>query len=251
MKYPGRIIRKGDADTKVVKAIQQRLEQLGIADFDGTGQFGPKTEQAIRLFQARSTDAQGAPLVIDGEVGAITWEALFGIRQIPATDKARGKWLQAMLQTAAGEVGVVEQPAGSNWGTKVKVYLQSVGLTTPNPWCVAFVYWCFDEVAKASNKPNPLPKTGGVLAHWNRTKGTRIPVAEAVNNPAMVKPGQVFVIGFPNGTGHMGIVESVQGGFITVIEGNTNGGGSREGIGVFRRTRKIASINRGFIEYQL
>jgi peptidoglycan hydrolase-like protein with peptidoglycan-binding domain len=54
----------------VVKAIQQRMGQLGIADFDGTGQFGPKTEQAICLFQARRTDAQGAFLAIDGELGS-------------------------------------------------------------------------------------------------------------------------------------------------------------------------------------
>jgi hypothetical protein len=34
------------------------------------------------------------------------------------------------------------------------------------------------------------------------------------------------------------------------IEGNTNDGGSREGIGVFKRdTRLISGINRGFIDY--
>ena len=33
-------------------------------------------------------------------------------------------------------------------------------------------------------------------------------------------------------------------------EGNTNDGGSRDGIGVFRRqARKIAQINKGFIDY--
>lgn len=37
---------------------------------------------------------------------------------------------------------------------------------------------------------------------------------------------------------------------LETIEGNTNDGGSRDGIGVFRRTgRTIASINRGFINY--
>ncbi|TAD81184.1 MAG: CHAP domain-containing protein, partial [Bacteroidetes bacterium] len=48
-----------------------------------------------------------------------------------------------------------------------------------------------------------------------------------------------------------GLVKSVNGGFITVIEGNTNDNGSREGIGVFERTRKVASINKGFIEYKM
>ena len=37
----------------------------------------------------------------------------------------------------------------------------------------------------------------------------------------------------------------------TTIEGNTNDGGSREGIGVFRRSgangRKVVEVNRGFV----
>jgi hypothetical protein len=53
------------------------------------------------------------------------------------------------------------------------------------------------------------------------------------------------------GTGHTGLVERVLGGRLVTIEGNTNGGGSREGIGVFRRNRRtVWSINRGFINYR-
>ena len=37
---------------------------------------------------------------------------------------------------------------------------------------------------------------------------------------------------------------------LNTLEGNTNEGGSREGVGVFRRNgRKIVTINRGFIDY--
>jgi hypothetical protein len=36
---------------------------------------------------------------------------------------------------------------------------------------------------------------------------------------------------------------------ITTLEGNANTGGSREGVGVFRLTRKINGINKGFIDY--
>jgi hypothetical protein len=60
----------------------------------------------------------------------------------------------------------------------------------------------------------------------------------------------VFVQDFGGGKGHTGLVESVQGGRIVTLEGNTNDEGSREGIGVFRRTgRKILTINKGFIDY--
>lgn len=39
-------------------------------------------------------------------------------------------------------------------------------------------------------------------------------------------------------------------GQVEAVEGNINDNGSRNGIGVFRRdARKIASINKGFIDY--
>jgi hypothetical protein len=48
----------------------------------------------------------------------------------------------------------------------------------------------------------------------------------------------------------MGLVREVTGGTLVTIEGNTNDGGSREGVGVFQRgSRKIVSINKGFIDY--
>lgn len=100
-----------------------------------------------------------------------------------------------------------------------------------------------------------MVKTAGVLDHWNRaeSKGaSRITLVRAKNNPALIKPGHIFVIdtGPAGGAGHTGLVERVIGGKLVTIEGNTNEGGSREGIGVFRRTqRTIASINKGFIDY--
>jgi hypothetical protein len=60
----------------------------------------------------------------------------------------------------------------------------------------------------------------------------------------------VFVLRTGGDTGHMGLIEKVQGSLLTTIEGNTNLNGSREGIGVFRRSgRTITSINLGFLDY--
>lgn len=52
--------------------VQQRLYDLGYVQV-GTpdGAFGSKTDQAVRLFQKQNN------LVVDGEVGPITWERLF------------------------------------------------------------------------------------------------------------------------------------------------------------------------------
>ena len=86
--------------------------------------------------------------------------------------------------------------------------------------------------------PNPLKKTGGVLAQWNALAPSlkkTIPIA-----------GDIFIMDFGKGVGHTGFVEKVEGLNIHTIEGNTNEDGSREGYAVCRRTRKITGI-KGFI----
>jgi peptidoglycan hydrolase-like protein with peptidoglycan-binding domain len=250
MKYPGRIIKKGEASKTIVKAVQKRLTELGIDQFGDSGVFGPKTESAVKMFQARFSDAQGNPLVVDGQLGSISWEALFGVALVvPPTEAKKG--LEAVLAIAEKEVGTREEPLGSNWGPKVQAYLSRAGVPFAAAWCAAFVYWCFDEAAAAAGIANPVFKTAGVMLHWNKTAGKKILAKDAINNPALIKPGHIFMMSFGGGLGHTGIVKSVNGGFITVIEGNTNDGGSREGIGVFERIRKISSINKGFIEYKM
>jgi hypothetical protein len=44
-------------------------------------------------------------------------------------------------------------------------------------------------------------------------------------------------------------VEQVNGGMLTTLEGNTDAGKTREGGGVYRLTRKIADVNKGFVDY--
>lgn len=251
MKYPGSVIKKGSTDKKAVKAIQKRLEEIGLGDFGDSGVFGPKTVQAVKTFQARFGDHNGNPLLTDGEVGSITWEALFGAEKVPVAEQPKSAGLAAVIAEAAGQIGVMEEPPGSNWGPKVKEYLASVDINFPVAWCAAFLYWCFDKAAADAGKANPLVKTGGVLKHWNSTTAKKILAKDAADNPALVKPGHIFIMDFGGGAGHTGLVEAVNGGFITVIEGNTNNNGSREGIGVFRRTRKINSVNKGFLEYKI
>src|SRR5262245_18260297 len=77
--FPGFIIKKGADDTRIVRAIQVRLNELGIP-VERTGVFDKATDSAVRLFQARFADAEGLPLRIDGEVGQLTWTALFAER---------------------------------------------------------------------------------------------------------------------------------------------------------------------------
>ena len=116
-RYPGHLVQI-DMTGPDVTNIQARLVVLGLDVGGVDGIFGEGTELAVKLFQARSVDDTGAPLEIDGIVGQKTWAALFGI-VVPRTRTSpptAGSLLAEVLRVAAGEVGVMEVPPGSNRG---------------------------------------------------------------------------------------------------------------------------------------
>jgi hypothetical protein len=239
-----------------VTALQRRLGERGCGVPRINGIFDARTQVAVKLFQARFPDRSGAPLVVDGKVGPLTWAALFGGDSVPTVSDAPDALLRAALAVAAREIGVGEEPAGSNRGPRVDQYLRAVGLDPARgsfAWCAAFVYWCFARAADELGRTNPVVRTAGVLDHWRRAGEAGIPrlsAAEANEDPARVQPGMLFVLDTGGGAGHTGFVERVEGGRLVTVEGNTNDDGSREGVGVFRRSgRKIAAINRGYIDY--
>src|SRR5215470_11382812 len=249
--YPGRSIQFGDTDSTVVTLVQRRLLERGCGPLDITGDFDNKTRSAVRLFQGRFPDRTGTPLVVDGKVGPLTWETLFGEASVATVAEPPDVLLASVLKTAAAEVGVMEQPPGSNRGPKVDVYLRTVGLDPAGgsfAWCAAFVYWCFDESARGLGRRNPVVQTAGVMEHWRRAEqagARRVAADDATADPSRIHPGMIFVLDAGSGSGHTGLVEAIDGGRLITVEGNTNDGGSREGVGVFRRNgRKIVSINR-------
>lgn len=262
MKYPGRVIKSGEADARVVKALKTALNQALalrgseaiVLDADNP-LFGPRMKQAVKLFQARNVDNQLQPLKVDGEVGSLTWEALFGTQRVPqVAPKASGLAAQVLSEAgAAADAGVREVPRNSNRGPQVDEYLRRAGVKPGLAWCCAFTYWCFDEAAQQAGIDNPMFRTAGCLAHWNNAErhgGTRLLARDAVANPGLVKPGMVFIMDFGGGLGHTGFVERVEGGYIHTIEGNTDASQTREGGGVYRLQRKVGSINKGFISYK-
>lgn len=253
--FPGRVVKEGDTGAAVL-AVQRRLNRVGCGPVDEDGVFGPQTGGAVKLFQARFPDADGQPLNVDGLVGAVTWTALFGPSSDGPTAAPSGDLPGEALKMAITQIGVMEQPPGSNRGPEVDRYLRAAGLdpTKGNfPWCASFVYFCFNEAAKALGRQNPVIRTAGVLDHWQRagTAGIpRITAASAHMHEALVKPGLIFIIDTGGGAGHTGFVENVVAGKLVTVEGNTNDGGSREGVGVFRRNgRRIRDINVGFVDY--
>ena len=253
LQYPGVPLKFGSRVAEVV-ALQIRLNDRGCGPLAATGRFDAETKRAVKRFQARFPDVTGQPLLVDGIVGPITWEALFGAALTPTPPPP--SLATAALSVAVSEIGTMEVPPGSNRGPRIDQYLLSVGLDPvgQHPWCAAFVFFCFAQAAAHAGVPNPVIRTGSVLTHWRRASELHVPRIEtalAQGSPALVQPGFVFIMEFGSGAGHTGFVERVDGGRLVTIEGNTNDGGSREGVGVFRRTaRKISHINKGFVDYR-
>jgi hypothetical protein len=261
--YPGTIVRRGHADPAATQAIQRRLKAMGYGPFPRSGIFDEATESAVRLFQSQHVDQVGVPLKVDGKVGSFTWSALFPAPPKPAAVNTSSSIALQALAVASSQIGVLEQPPGSNSGPQVDKYLSSVGVkpgvgpVANRAWCAAFAYWCFNSAAQSLSVANPVSKTGGVLRHWELAKtnpaATLHSRSSAVSNPARIRPGFIFVYDFGKGLGHTGIVERVEAGRLITVEGNINDGSipGREGVGVFRTNRRKITDQRlvGFIEY--
>jgi len=250
MFFPGVALSRGEAPSDAVKLLQARLNELDCGPITVDGVYGEDTEIGVRLFQQRFAAPDGTVLKPDGVVGPLTWSTLFGVEV--DTVAAGPDLAREVLRIAEEQIGVVENPANSNRGPEVETFLRAVGLGPGNPWCAAFVYWCVGQAVGGLNRANPLPRTGGVLELWRRAKqqGLECITADRCEaKPALLTAGMVFIMDFGGGKGHTGFVAGMAGGKLVTIEGNASNGGSREGTGVFRLTRRtVGSIGTGFIQ---
>ncbi|SDJ97677.1 CHAP domain-containing protein [Pedobacter sp. ok626] len=131
-----------------------------------------------------------------------------------------------IIETAKKEIGVREDQ--ENAGARVDQYNTYVGLKKV-PWCASFVSWCFGQAGYSQ------PRTAWSPSLFPPDRIAKDPVA-----------GMVLGIYFEHlkRIGHCGIVTEVRNDWVLSVEGNTNLNGSREGDGVYRRTRHVRSIYR-------
>jgi CHAP domain len=123
----------------------------------------------------------------------------------------------------------VREELGANHGKYVDDFLKSCGLGSGYPWCAASLNW----VCEALGVPNPDKSDAAVIGWRNWAKA---------NGRLKSIPGRGRLCGYlhDNGSGHIGIVRSVDAGLVRSIEGNTSSGekgSQRDGDGLYRRTR--------------
>lgn len=163
-------------------------------------------------------------------------------------------YLERVLLIAAAENGVMEDPKTQNRGPRVDEYIRSVGLNPAGnpphgyPWCMCFVYWCFERAAMALAQSNPCFRTAGVFHHWDATKGRKLLAVDGAKDRSLVLPGMVFCKSRVES--HTGIVCQVTDAGIITIEGNTNEAGSSEGNAVVAgKMRPWGYVQLGFVDY--
>jgi hypothetical protein len=210
-------------------------------------------KQAVQLFQARSVDRTGQPLKIDGEVGAITWAALFGDEQVPHSTASGDALLAQVLAVAASQLGVLEQPRNSNRGPQVDAYLRRAGVRPGLAWCCAFTYWCFDEAAAQLDRANPMLRTAGCLAHWNGAPGARraARAAGAGGGPTRPACGPARSSSWTSAAASDTPASSSRcwAAMCAPLRATPTPRRPARAAGVYRLTRKLVDINKGVIDY--
>ena len=143
----------------------------------------------------------------------------------------------------------VREATGNNDGKEVEAYLKLVSLKKGNPWCAAFT----SANLYYYNVPNPM---SGYSPYFAKSKDiVWSQKLEKANKVIMQpQPGDCFTLYFANlgRVGHVGFVVGKSGIYFITIEGNTNGGGSRDGDGVYcrkRDSRKVFAVTNYITPY--
>lgn len=150
-----------------------------------------------------------------------------------------------IVELARKEIGV-EEVDGSNCGQRVNEYKAATWLQPDLawPWCAAFVCWLVREAMNETGVKQTAgfkrPRTAGAwdFENWSKNQDNTTWTLKPHNGD--IQPGDIVIFTFS----HIGIAISAPfpDGTVHTIEGNTDERGSREGGGVFRKTRKLSQI---------
>jgi hypothetical protein len=141
-----------------------------------------------------------------------------------------------IVKFAKKDIGTLENPLPpnkpENSGARVLEMLKNTGINGPAYWCAAAVTTWYK--AAGAKYPKPGSASCDVWMNWGK-KNKLFSTTPVV--------GAAILYGSSTDAHHIGIVEKIENGIITTIEGNTSGGGfNRNGVGVFRKTPNKKTI---------
>ncbi|MCA0428340.1 MAG: hypothetical protein LCH37_12985 [Bacteroidetes bacterium] len=176
--------------------------------------------------------------------GSLLFVLLYSVCSF-ATSLKSSSLRDSVALTYLSQIGVTEL-TGNNDGPMVEAYQKVTGNKKGDAWCASFVAWSFAQ--------NKLPVHGNAMAAswfrkpflvWTQRDGER-----SFDKLAGFRAncGSIYFAKLKR-IGHIFFIEDRRGGYVVTVEGNTNNGMSREGVGVFslkRRIRNIYSISNHF-----
>ncbi|MCI8474452.1 MAG: CHAP domain-containing protein [Oscillospiraceae bacterium] len=144
---------------------------------------------------------------------------------------------ERLLELARSQIGVKEEPRGSNRVKYNTAYYGTEVQGSAYPWCCAFQWWLFRQAGAGR-----LFYDGGRTAHcetlyrFYQKRGQEVDKGE-------LRPGDLVFFNFSGGTRmeHIGICEGVEPGYVVTIDGNT-GDDERNGGVVARKRRSLRYV---------
>lgn len=264
IKKPILPLMRGSSDDASVKLLQAWLVVLGYdigrdyrnpdsasgAGIDGD--FGDKTDAALRNF------AEEMGFRYNGTVDDVVYERItMGMTMAFAFKPRTTDFGEAAAQVAHAHL--IQRPREArllrggtafgrdNSGPWVEVYNQGVYAA----WCNGFTASVYEQAARALGVNPPVSTVIDGNRLWvpnaaQEAKRRGVFLSGLAATPSAIKPGSLFMVrGAPGSVvshSHIGIVlEAKANGRIVTIEGNTNDGGSAEGIAVYQRERPMVA----------
>lgn len=124
-------------------------------------------------------------------------------------------YLPQLAASASDDIVAVALSQLGNVGGET--YWQWYGFSYHVPWCACFVSWCAEQCGYIDD--GIIPKFSGCIAgaSWFRSRGLW---QDRTYTPS---PGDIIFFDWENDgvTDHVGIVESVEGGYVYTVEGNS------------------------------
>lgn len=149
---------------------------------------------------------------------------------------AQNNLRDCVVSTAYSYIDVRETD-GSNRSPEIRHFFDYLNCTVPygSPWCAIYVSYCLKycgvKAPYSAWSPSLFPKYA-------------IKYSNGIGNDDKVQKGDVFGIYFTRlgRIAHVGFIVEDRYNMVKTIEGNTNGGGSRDGDGVYERVRFKSQI---------
>ena len=222
---------------ELIKKIQKEVGV--IVD----GDLGPITLKAITTKLKCDSDIKSLQrtlgVVVDGVIGIKTLNAIVSKLDIKESDTstANGEKVIAIAKT---QLGIHE--VSRNHGDGISKYWTATnypgGYAAREPYCAACMAWCIREADIFDEKERPKTPAAYGFENWADNLSTKTKITR---NPSKVKRGQLVVFNFS----HIGIAtsDSNSSGTFSTIEANTGASGSRDGDGVYEKTRDISRVH--------